>query len=292
MANSLREVKIRISSTQSTAQITKAMHMVSQSKVKKAEKTYKSYQDFMKRISSMVSQIVEKAGSEIQHPLLMPREVKRTAYFIITSDRGLAGAYNSSLFKALEERIQQDHKSKEEFITAAIGKKGFSFIKKMEYPLLQEEPTYVRDDVLFVDILPLAKKVIDAYLNKEIDKLVIVYNHYVNSLTQEVTFEELLPIQGIEGNSSTIDYIYETGIEKTLNLVLPMYIQDMIYGIILDAKTSEHSARMNSMKNATDNALEIISKLQLLYNRARQNVITTELIDIIGGANAIGGDNS
>lgn len=292
MANSLREVKIRISSTQSTAQITKAMHMVSQSKVKKAEKTYKSYQDFMKRIASMVSQIVEKAGSEVQHPLLMQREVKRTAYFIITSDRGLAGAYNSSLFKALDEKIKQEHNNKNEYITAAIGKKGFSFIKKMNYPLLQEEPTYVRDDVLFVDILPLAKKVIDAYLNKEIDKLVIVYNHYVNSLTQEVTFEELLPIKSIEGNASTIDYIYETGIEKTLNLVLPMYIQDMIYGIILDAKTSEHSARMNSMKSATDNALEIISKLQLLYNRARQNVITTELIDIIGGANAIGGDNS
>lgn len=290
MANSLREVKLRISSTQSTAQITKAMYMVSQSKVKRAEKTYKSYQDFMKRISSMVAQIVDKAGNEIQHPLLTKREVGKTAYFIITSDRGLAGAYNSSLFKALEERLKE-HSSLEEFTTAAIGKKGFSYLKKQGYPLVQDSPTYVRDDVMFVDILPLAKKVIDAYLNKEIDKLVIVYNHYVNSLTQEVTFEELLPIKGIEGEAEAVDYIYETGIEKTLNLVLPMYIQDIIYGIILDAKTSEHSARMNSMKSATDNAEEIISKLQLLYNRARQSVITTELIDIIGGANAIGGDS-
>lgn len=290
MANSLREVKLRIASTQSTAQITKAMYMVSQSKVKKAEKTYKSYQDFMKRIASMVSQIVEKAGSEYQHPLLIQREVKKTTYFLITSDRGLAGAYNSSLFKALEERITQQHASPEEYITAAIGKKGFAFIQKQNYPLLQDAPAYVRDDVMFVDILPLAKRVIDAYLNKKIDKLVIVYNHYVNSLTQEVVFEELLPIKGIEKTSSGIDYIYETGIEKTLNLILPMYIQDMIYGIILDAKTSEHSARMNSMKSATDNAEEVIAKLQLLYNRARQSVITTELIDIIGGANAIGGD--
>lgn len=290
MANSLREVKLRISSTQSTAQITKAMYMVSQSKVKRAEKNYKSYQDFMKRISSMVAQIVDKAENEIQHPLLTKREVKKTAYLIITSDRGLAGAYNSSLFKALEERLKE-YSSAEEFITAAIGKKGFSYLKKQGYPLVQDSPTYVRDDVMFVDILPLAKRVIDAYLNKEIDKLVIVYNHYVNSLTQEVTFEELLPIKGIEGETEVADYIYETGIEKTLNLVLPMYIQDIIYGIILDAKTSEHSARMNSMKSATDNAEEIISKLQLLYNRARQSVITTELIDIIGGANAIGGDS-
>ena len=291
MANSLREVKLRINSTQSTAQITKAMHMVSQSKVRKAEKTYRAYQDFMKRISNMVSQIIEKADEEYQHPLLTPREVKKTAYFIITSDKGLAGAYNSSLFKAMAERISTNNKSDDEFITAAIGKKGFSFITKMNYPLLSNEPTYVRDDVMFIDIVPLAKKVVEAYLNKEIDKLVIVYNHYVNSITQEIVFEDLLPIKKIEGNTSKIDYVYETGIEKTLNLVLPMYIEDIIYGIILDAKTSEHSARMNSMKNATDNSEEIISKLQLLYNRARQNTVTTELIDIIGGANAIGGEN-
>ena len=157
--------------------------------------------------------------------------------------------------------------------------------------MINDDPTFIRDDVLFVDIAPLSKALIDLYLNKEIDKLVIVYNHYVNSLTQEIRFEELLPIKKIEGKKINIDYTYETGIEKTLNLILPMYIQDIIYGIILDSKTAEHSARMNSMKNATDNADEVIEKLQLLYNRARQNVVTNELIDIIGGANAIGGEN-
>ena len=291
MANSLREVQSRINSTKSTAQITKAMYMVSQSKVKRAEKTYKSYKDFMERISNMVSLIVEKAIDEYPHPLLTPREINKTAYFIITSDRGLAGAYNSSIFKALEEHIKANHKDNIEFITAAVGKQGFGYLKKMKYPLLNEGPTFIRDDVMFVDIAPLAKSLVDLYLNKEIDKLVIVYNHYVNSLTQEIKFEELLPIRKIEKSKVNIDYIYETGIEKTLDLVLPMYIQDVIYGIILDSKTSEHSARMNSMKNATDNADEVIDKLQLLYNRARQNVVTNELIDIIGGANAIGGNN-
>lgn len=290
MANSLREVQSRINSTKSTAQITKAMYMVSQSKVKKAEKTYKGYKDFMARISTMVSQIVEKGASEYPHPLLTKREVKKTAYFIITSDRGLAGAYNSSIFKALTEHINNTHKSKDEFITAAVGKQGYSYLKKMGYPLLNEEPKLVRDDVLFVDIAPLAQQLISLYLNEEIDKLVIVYNHYVNSLTQEITFDTLLPIEKIEGQKESIDFIYETGVEKTLDLVLPMYVQDMVYGIILDSKTSEHSARMNSMKSATDNAKDVIDKLQLLYNRARQNVVTNELIDIIGGANAIGGD--
>ncbi len=290
MANSLREVQLRINSTKSTAQITKAMHMVSQSKVKRVEKLYKSYKDFMARIASLVKHVVTKAKDEYPHPLLKPREVKKTAYFIITSDRGLAGSYNSSIFKALTEMIEKNHTSSDEYITGAVGKKGFAYLKKMNYPMISDDATYVRDDVLFVDIAPLAQAFIDAYLNKEIDRLVIIYNHYINSLTQEVTFKELLPIGAIEEEASSVDYIYETGIEKTLDLILPMYVQDMIYGFILDAKTSEHSARMNSMKNATDNANEVIEKLQLLYNRARQNVVTNELIDIIGGANAIGGD--
>ena len=290
MANSLREVKIRINSTKSTAQITKAMYMVSQSKVKKAEKTYKLYQDFMTRISSMVSRILYKAGSEYQHPLLTKREVKRTAYFIITSDRGLAGAYNSSIFKALSDRIKESHKSNDEFLVGAVGKQGFSFIKRMGYNMLNDSAVFIRDDVQFVDIEPLTKKIIDQYLAGEIDKLVIVYNHYVNSLTQEIKFEELLPMVKVDAEYDNIDYVYESGIEKTVNLILAMYAKDMVYGIILDAKTAEHSARMNAMKSATDNADEIIDKLQLLYNRARQNVVTTELIDIIGGANAIGGD--
>jgi F-type H+-transporting ATPase subunit gamma len=290
MANSLREVKIRINSTKSTAQITKAMYMVSQSKVKKAEKTYKLYQDFMNRISSMVSQILYKAGSEYQHPLLTKREVKKTAYFIITSDRGLAGAYNSSIFKALTDKIKETHKSNDEFVVGAIGKQGFSYIKRMGYNMLNDSAVFIRDDVQFVDIEPLTKKIIEQYLAGEIDKLEIVYNHYINSLSQEIKFEELLPMVKVDVDYKDIDYVYESGIEKTVNLILAMYAKDMIYGIILDAKTAEHSARMNSMKSATDNAEEIIDKLQLLYNRARQNVVTTELIDIIGGANAIGGD--
>lgn len=291
MGNSLREVKVRIASTKSTAQITKAMYMVSQSKVKKAEKTYKSYKDFMERIASMVSLISSKAGEDYQHQLLTRREVKKTAYLLITSDKGLAGAYNSSVLKAFKEYINENHKSNDEFITASIGKQGFAFLKKQGYPMLSEEPTYVRDDVMFVDVAPLAKKIIDLYLEQEVDKFVIVYNHYVNSLTQEMKFDELLPIKAPEGKESNIDYVYETGIEKTLDLLLPMYVQDVVYGIILDAKTAEHSARMNAMKSATDNANEVIQKLQLLYNRARQSVVTNELIDIIGGANAIGGGN-
>lgn len=289
MANSLRDVKMRINSTKSTAQITKAMYMVSQSKVRHAEETYKEYTDFMSRISNMVASILSVTNEYYVHPLIHEREVKKTAYLIISSDRGLAGAYNNNLFKYLEQQIKENHESRDEYICAAIGKKGFGYLKQKNYDLIKNEPTYVRDDVMFIDILPLADSIIKSYLNGTIDKLVIIYNHYVNSLTQEIVSKTLLPIYDIKGETTDVEYIYESGIENTLDLLLPMYIQDLIYGIILDAKTSEHSARMNSMKTATDNAEEVIDKLQLIYNRARQELITNELIDIVGGANAIGG---
>ena len=292
MANSLREVKARINSTRSTAQITKAMHMVSQSKVKVAEKTYKSYQEFMSNVSSMVKRILGTAENEVRHQLLIPREVKKTAYFIITSDRGLAGAYNSSVEKELERLVKESNGN---CLCGAIGRQGYNFIKRKGYELINDEIVYSRDDVMFVDIAPLAKKFIKLYLSGEIDKLVVVYNHYVNTLTQEVVLQQVLPINPdtinvSEDVNTNVVYSYESGVSRTIDLILPMYVEDLIYALILDAKTSEHASRMNSMRNATDNAEEVIGKLQLLYNRARQSVVTNELIDIIGGANAIGGD--
>lgn len=292
MANSLREVKGRINSTKSTAQITKAMYMVSQSKVKIAERTFKSYQEFMSNVSTMVKRIIGSNETDARNPLLKPREIKKTAYFIITSDRGLAGAYNSSVEKELERLVKECNG---ECICGAIGRQGYNFIKRKGYKTINDDIVYSRDDVMFVDIAPLARKFINLYLNGEIDKLVVIYNHYVNTLTQEVTLQQVLPIEENSIKTDTdidnsVVYTYESGVTRTMDLILPMYVEDLIYSQILDAKTSEHASRMNSMRNATDNADEVIGKLQLLYNRARQSVVTTELIDIIGGANAIGGD--
>lgn len=289
MANSLREVKGRIDSTKKTAQITKAMYMVSQSKVKRAERVYKDYKSFLKSISDMTASIVSKASLEFNHQLLREREIKKTCFLVISADKGLAGAYNSGLFKFFEGYIKENNLKNNDFVVTTIGRRAFNYFKKTKYHTMQDEPTYVRDDVMFVDIVPIANKIINSYLDGEIDKVIIIYNHYVNSLTQEITTQTLLPISSVDGEITKVDYIYESGIENTLNKVLPMYIQDVIYGVILDAKTAEHCARVNSMRNATDNATEVIDKLQVLYNRARQEAITNELNDIIGGANAIGG---
>ena len=291
MGNSLGEVKKRISSTKSISQITKAMYMVSSSKIKRAERTYSNYKDFMSRVGSMVSNVISLTDEDYVHPLLEERKIIKTAYLVITSDKGLAGAYNASVYKTLDELLNNNHETKEEFVCASIGKKGFSHIFKRGYPTIVDSPISIKDDVMFIDIEPLARQIIDMYLAKQIDKLVIIYNHYINSITYETKVEELLPILNIDSTESKIDYEYEGGPIKILDMLLPIYVKDIIYGIILDAKCSEHSARMNSMRNATDNANEVIDKLQLLYNRARQNVITNELIDIIGGANAIGGED-
>ncbi|MFI3329193.1 MAG: ATP synthase F1 subunit gamma [bacterium] len=287
MAN-LREVQGRINSTKKTSQITKAMYMVSSSKVRKAEKVYLQYQDYMSRFSNMVKTIVSKVSSaDYNHEMLTARPVNKTVYVLVTSDTGLAGAYNANVIKSFEKIVSEKHKSKEEFYVSAIGKKGHGLIKQKGYPTLSDESIFVRDDVLFVDILPLVTKIIDSYLKQEVDKIVIIYNHYINSITQETTVSTLLPINEIDGETIDVDYVFEGGIQDTLDTILPMYVQNIIYGIILDAKTSEHSSRMTSMKNATDNTKEVIDKLQLLYNRARQEAITNELIDIIGGASAI-----
>ncbi|MFI3251658.1 MAG: ATP synthase F1 subunit gamma [bacterium] len=288
MGNSLREVQGRIESTKKTSQITKAMYMVSSAKVRKSEKTFLQYQDYMVRFSNMVKTIASKVSStDYQHDMLTSRPIKKTAYVLVTSDTGLAGAYNSGVFKSFEKTIEENHKSKEEFYVSAIGKKGHGLIKSKGYPTLHEESIFVRDDVLFVDIEPLVNTIVESYISNKVDKIVIIYNHYINSITQEVTLKTVLPINEIEGEVSDVNYVFEGGIESTLDSILPMYVQNTIYGIILDAKTSEHSSRMTSMKNATDNAKEVIEKLQLLYNRARQAAITNELIDIIGGASAI-----
>lgn len=291
MGNSLGEVKKRLSSTKSTAQITKAMYMVSSSKIKRAERTYKGYKDFMQQIKNIITNVLQTADENFEHPLITPREVKKTAYLIITSDRGLAGTYNSAIFKELDNIIINNHKSCDEYICAAIGKKGYSFLQRRGYPKIGDTHIAVRDDVMFLDMNGLVQNILDIYLSGKIDRFIIIYNHFVNNLVQEVRQEVLLPITGLEVEVKQNDYIYEGGIEATLNMVLPMYVKDIVYGIILDAKCAEHSARMNAMKSATDNANEVIEKLQLLYNRARQNVITNELIDIIGGANAIGGED-
>lgn len=284
MALSLIDVRSRIASTKKTSQITKAMYMVSSSKVKRSQQAYLNYQDFLNRIKELVAVTLKNTSEDFSYPMFEKREVKTTAYLIISSDTGLAGPYNTNVFKQFEQLVSNETNN---YLVWTIGRKAYSYIKGKKHPLINTAPLLIRDDVLYIDIVPLAKQIVHAYLTGEIDKIVIVYNHFVNSLNIEVRNDVLLPIEPIETSDVGTEYLFEGGIENIIDEIMPMYIQAVVYGIILDAKISEHSSRMNAMKSATDNATEVIDKLQILYNRARQSAITTELIDIIAGANAV-----
>ncbi len=283
MANSLREVKAKIDATKSTMQITKAMHLVSQAKVRKAERAYKDFNDYLNTLESLISNIMADLESgEYENQLLKENKATKNLYILITADRGLAGAYNQNVYKKFKE-ITKGIDSNSYFVQS-LGKLGHSFIRRNGYNSILEKPILVRDDVMFMDIDPLFNALKNGYLDNSIGKVCIIYNHYINSITTEIRVEELLPFSSFEKKESNIRYNYELGIKETLDEIIPIYIENKIFEIILDAKTAEHMIRMNSMKNATDNASDVISKLQLLYNRARQANITNELIDIVNGA--------
>lgn len=288
MSNSLRDVKLRIESTKKTSQITKAMNVVSASKLRRSEKIYRNYQEFLTKTEELAVNLVNSTTT-YKHPMLESREIKKTGYIIITSDRGLAGGYNINICKKLKEEIETNNLQNDDFIVGVIGKKGLGTIQKYGYPLALNDFIILRDDVIFQDILPLTNIFIEKYQNKEIDRLIIIYTHYNNTISQEVKVKQILPIQlnNTTEKKKSVEFIYEQGIKRSIDLILPMYVENVIYGIILNTKTSEHASRMTSMKKATDNAEEVIGKLQLLYNRARQQSITNDLIDIIGGASAV-----
>ncbi len=287
---SMREIRSRITATKKTSQITKAMHMVSASKLKKAERTIKGFRPLMIRLREMIDNLLE--NDDISHPMLVEREITKTCYIIVSSDRGLAGPYNSSIFKAFALHINENHQSNDEFVVAAIGHKAMSFAKRNGYNLLIEESINVRDDVQFIDFKKVTESFINSYLIGDIDKIIVFYNHFINTMTQVVEGYQILPITNgnykkEEVNGIKLIYNYEPSPKIIIDHLLPLYVENTLYGFILDAKASEHAARMTAMKSATDNAEDLIKTLQLHYNRARQAAITIELTDIIGGANAV-----
>lgn len=283
MGASMKDIKARIEATKKTSQITKAMNMVSASKMKRAEKAIKQFSHFMEKIEEVVTNVVSSSDADVFHPLLLTRDVEKVAYVLITSDRGLAGAYNSSVLK----QFQADCIMTEcESAVYTIGKKAYGFARSKGYNLVNDEIIQNKDEVTFESVKKIAKSLVDLYVSGKADKVVIYYSHYVNTLTQEVRTKTLLPIETHEDKSGNL-YEFEGGAQTIIDNVLPLYVENIIYGIILDAKASEHASRMTAMQSATDNALEIIDTLQLYYNRARQAAITLELTDIIGGANAV-----
>lgn len=285
---SLRDIKNRITATKKTSQITKAMNMVSASKLKRVEKKHLAFIPIKSHVRKLLEDVLS-SNPELTHPLLEERKIKKTGYILVTSDRGLAGPYNANVIRYFEALIKERHKSSNEYIVGTIGYRGYSYCKRKKHPLLNKESINSRDDVKFIDFQAMSRAFIDLYLSRGVDKIVMIYSHYINSISSDVKEEALLPITDLITDKKDLlsDYIFEPSTQDVIGQLLPIFLENTLYGIILDAKTSEHAARMTAMKNATDNALEIIQKQNLIYNRARQAQITLELNDIIGGANAV-----
>ncbi|TVP97112.1 MAG: ATP synthase F1 subunit gamma [Acholeplasmatales bacterium] len=293
---SMREIKQRIHATEKTSQITKAMYMVSASKLKKAERAIVRFRPLTRRLGDSVARVIEN-DRELSHPIIEARPPQHTIYILVSSDRGLAGPYNASVFKAFDAHVRKYHDSPESFTVAALGYKAFSFAKRRGYTLLNDTVIQVRDDISFLDFREITDLFIKDYLSGRCDRVVVFYNKFINTITQRVEADTIMPLDkdALLKDVDDIDdegpykriYHYEPAPDTVLAQLLPMVVVNMLYGMILEAKASEHAARMTAMKNATDNAKDLIKDLRLHYNRARQDAITIELTDIIGGANAV-----
>lgn len=282
---SLRDIKSKITSTKKTSQITKAMEMVSAAKWNRGVMNAKAFVPYMEKIQEVTASIA--MGSKgIAHPMLQTRQVKKTGYLVITSDRGLAGAYNSNVLRRVFQTIKERHQSNEEFAIIAIGRVGRDFFAKRGMNVVQDI-IGVSDQPSFSDIKEIASNTVGMFADGSFDELYMYYTHYVSAISQEVSEKKLLPFSDITSTKKLTSYEFEPSAEEILEVLLPQYAESLIYGALLDSKASEHAARMTAMRNATDNAKELINSYSLSYNRARQAAITQEITEIVGGASAL-----
>lgn len=306
MAESLMDIKRQIASTKKTGQITQAMQMVSGAKLSQIEKKAVSYQVYSSKVREIVTHLaaaqllqidrLQNVGSKAAtangfkvSSLLQEREVKKTGYLVITSDRGLVGSYNSNILKATMQMLQTDHKSADEYCILAVGGVGADFFKARGIDLAYEYRG-VSDIPTFNEVRDIVKTAVTMFDSGVFDELYVCYNHHINSLNSAFRAEKMLPISDLDASEvsdSKIDYLTEPSADAVLEAVLPQYAESLIYGAIMDAKTAEHAASTTAMKSATDNANDLISKMSTKYNRARQSAITTEITEIVGGAAAL-----
>ncbi|MBU0278420.1 MULTISPECIES: ATP synthase F1 subunit gamma [unclassified Gemella] len=288
---SLRDIKNKINSTKKTSHITKAMEMVSTSKLMKAQSNAVRFTPYMKKIQEVMATIFSN-NKTLKHPMLVKREVKKTLYVVITSDSGLCGGFNSNIIRNLVNTVTSRHASNDEYGIVSIGNYGTEFFRKNAFPLIDFYRD-LPDEPSFSQVKEITSKVVGYYEDKKYDKIYLHYNHFISMISQEVTETQVLPIENKDELMSTDSketvlgmYNFEPNPSGVLSVLLPQYAESMIYGSILDSKASEHSARKTAMKNSTDNAQAIIDTLSIKYNRARQAAITQEITEIVAGAAA------
>ncbi len=284
---SLRDVRRRIRSVRNMSQVTRAMQMVAASRMRRAQQRVLAARPYSEAVRTMLGELSQQlADPTTLHPLLRTHTAGRAAaYVVFTSDRGLAGALNSNVLRRATEAILT-HEIEPVVVTA--GRKGQDFYSRRGRRLAA---TFIglgeRAD--YADIIPVARIAMDAYINETVDGVHIVYPRFVSTLTQTPTIQQLLPIQPLEEHGTPLEFIVEPSPEEIMDALLPRYVEVQLYQALLETTASEHSARMMAMRNATENALEIVDGLTLTYNKARQAAITKEITEIATAAEALSG---
>ncbi len=282
-----KEIRTQIKSVQNTQKITRAMEMVAASKMRKAQERMDASRPYADKMRAVIHHLAF-AHSEYKHPYLEDRDVKRVGYIVISSDRGLCGGLNNNLFKDALNAMKEWQDKNVDVELCTIGSKSTSFFKRVSD--LKATATHLGDAPGVNDLIGTVKVMLDAYDNGEIDRLYLVYNRFVNTMTQDPTILQILPVQQDEEDKELVyhwDYIYEPDAKQVLDGLLVRYIESQVYQGVVENIACEMAARMVAMKAASDNAGGLIDDLQLVYNKARQAAITQELSEIVAGASAV-----
>ncbi|HEY5688942.1 MAG TPA: ATP synthase F1 subunit gamma [Yeosuana sp.] len=284
MAN-LKEIRNRITSVSSTMQITSAMKMVSAAKLKKAQDAITAMRPYADKLTELLQGLSATLDVDSGSKFSKQREVKNVLIVPITSNRGLCGAFNSNIIKQTQELISNDYAGKKVSIFA-IGKKGNDAFAKKKIVVSNESSVF--DNLTFENVADIAQVLMHKFVSGEFDKIIIVYNKFKNAATQEVMTEQFLPIVPAEQvANANLDYIFEPSKVEIVEQLIPKSLKTQLYKGIRDSFASEHGARMTAMHKATDNATELRDQLKLTYNKARQAAITNEILEIVGGAEAL-----
>ena len=284
MAN-LKEIRNRIASIGSTMQITSAMKMVSAAKLKKAQDAITQMRPYANKLTELLESLSATLEGDMENVFSEQREVSKVLVVAITSNRGLCGGFNSSVIKETVKNIEENYKGKKVDIIA-IGKKGNDILVKKHKVIEKHNDVY--DDLTFANVALIAEKVMQLFADGSYDKVELVYNQFKNAATQITTVEQFLPIKLVENASNiNVDYLFEPSKAEIVLQLIPKSLKTQLYKAIRDSFASEHGARMTAMHKATDNAKELRDDLKLTYNKARQAAITNEILEIVGGAEAL-----
>ncbi|MCW8902476.1 F0F1 ATP synthase subunit gamma [Sedimenticola sp.] len=282
-----KEIRTKIASIKNTQKITSAMEMVAAAKMRKAQDRKNATRPYADKMRNVIGHLYH-AHPEYTHTFMKERDISRVGYIVISSDRGLCGGLNSNLFRKLVREIRKQQEAGIQVDFCTIGSKSLGFFKRFGGKVLAQA-THMGDAPHIEQLIGTVKVMLDAYENGEIDRIYVAYNGFVNTMTQDPTIEQLVPIAGQSDQELKHhwDYIYEPDSKEVLDGLLTRYIESLVYQAVVENGACEQSARMVAMKAATDNAGNLIDELQLVYNKARQAAITQEISEIVAGAAAV-----